>query len=147
MSFGWKLKKLSQDITVITNGVPAVCTVGAPLLPEDVPQLSDCPGRSTSSLFEVLGCTGTAAELCPIKPEALALTVQPVSFLVISVTTNVVEPLVKTLAEGSVSFGSEVVRSTDGSNAEFLFHQLSQAMTVTSNATPAVLVDGCPSLP
>ena len=144
-----KFQLASTERIVTLKTAPAVCAVGAPVLPVDVPGTGVSPGSSTCSFAKAPRFTVMAglvfAVLVP-SSTSVAVTVR-VPPAVRNVTLNTWVPPTKAALGGKVALGSVVVMPTVSPMAPTRFQLASTAFTVTLKGVPAVRAVGVPVLP
>src|SRR6266571_4806787 len=137
----------STPFTVTLKALPAVCAVGAPVLPVALPGEALSPGARTCSLVKAPGRTwsGAVVEFWIagwVMSEAMRVTLPAV----LRVTLRLLTPLTSAALAGKAAFGSLEVMATV-SLVLTIFQYGSAALTVTPKAAPALCVLGVPLLP
>src|SRR5207237_981742 len=137
----------STALTVTLNAAPAVCAVGAPVLPVALPGEAVSPGARICNLvnaptFTVMG----GLVLAVLVPSVMSVAVTVALPAVLSVTLKACVPALRAAFAGKVALLSlEVIPTV--SLVLTRFQLASTALTVTLNAVPAVWDAGAPVLP
>ncbi len=137
----------STAFTVTLKLPPAVCALGAPVLPEAVPGAAVSPGiriwsfAKTPALIVVAGLV-----FAVIAPLLMSVAVKVFEPAVFGVTERVLVPATSAVFAGSVALASVEVMPTV-SVEETGFQFASTALTTTLKAPPAVWALGAPVLP
>jgi hypothetical protein len=128
----------STAFTVAVNELPAVCAVGVPVLPDDVPGAAVSPGRSTCSFVAALALTVTEPDVSAVRAPDWSVAVTVADPAVLKVTEKVPVPAVSAAFAGNVALASVLVTATVGVAVVTTFQFASTAFTVTVTADPAV---------
>ena len=128
----------STALTVTLKLQPAVCALGAPVLPEAVPGAAVSPGSriwSFANAPPVIVVAGLV--LAVFVPSLWSVAVTVAEPAVTSAIDSVFVPATRAAGAGGVAFASLVLSATV-STAETGFQFASTALTVTLKAAPAV---------
>ena len=130
------------------NPVPAVCTLGVPVLPVAVPGIHVSPGRIISSFASAPAPTvmlGLVLSVLPPSLASIAVSVQVPA--VLKVTGYVWVPAANAALDGNTALASVLVIPTASITLETTFQYASTAFAVTVSSVPAVCAEGVPVLP
>jgi hypothetical protein len=137
----------STAFTVTLNAVPAVCAVGVPVFPLNVPGADASPGTKICNLANVPAFTVIDGLVFgDFVPSVISVAVTVRVPAVFNVTLNVCVPPTSAAFAGNAAFTSLVVIPTVSVELT-AFQFASTALTVTLNAVPAVCAVGVPVLP
>ena len=134
-----KFQLASTALTVTVNAVPAVCGIGAPVLPVALPGAAASPGTRSWSLVNVPAPTEMAGLVfADLELSVRSLAVSVAVPALFSVTLNVLIPETKPALAGNEVLLSLEVIPTVSFTVVVTFQLSSTALTVTLKAVPAV---------
>ncbi len=117
-------------------------------MPAGVPGSYVSLGTRTRSFDAAAGTTVIlAVSLDKSAPSVLAAVIVHEALAVLKVKTKSALPPESAAGGDRTAFASSLVRAASGDVESFVFHQSSQASTVTVNDAPAVRSKGAPLLP
>ena len=138
----------STAFTVTVKAVPAVCAVGAPVLPVAVPGAAISPGTNICSFAKFAVMTVMAElVLAVLVPSVKSLAVTVWLPVVFSVTLKAFVPPDKAALTGKIALVSDEVIATVSRTPLTRFQFASTAFTVTLKAVPSFWVFGVPLFP
>src|SRR2546427_336968 len=128
--------------------MPAVCAVGVPVLPAEVPGAAVSPGASNCSLAKLPAFT----VIEELVPEALVASLRSMAVAVrapavLQIRLKLPVPPVKGALDGRVALASDETIPTVSATFAIRFQLASTAFTVTLNAAPAFWALTVPALP
>jgi len=129
----------STPLTVTLKAVPAVCAVGVPVLPVVVPGAAVSPGAINCSFTNAPALMAIAElVLAVLVPSVMSVAVAVRLPAVFMVTLKFPVPELSAALAGSTAFVSELVIPTVCVTFVIKFQLASTALTVMTNAEPAV---------
>ena len=128
--------------------MPAVCAVGVPVLPVEVPGATVSPGTSNCSLAKLPAFT----VIDELVPEALVASLRSMAVAVrapavLQIRLRLPVPPDKGALAGSVALASDETIPTVSATVATRFQLASTAFTVALKAAPAIWDVGVPVLP
>src|SRR5437870_9227045 len=135
----FQLASTALTTTALSKAVPAVCAVGAPVLPSVVPGAADSPGNKICSLVTAPALTVRDGLVdCWIDGVVISLAVRVTLPAVLRVTLKIFVPPTSAALAGEVAFTSLALMPTVSATLVSKFQLASTALTVTLKAAPAV---------